>query len=132
MHMSKITLRLYWAAEAMVLLGAWGASALTWRNADWHPLALVAVLFALSLFGQRLNVKIGTGVMTAAHIALVLDMVLLGPAPAVTCGVCAAVLTSGTRRVPRAVAQQPAHLLAVPARRRAHRPQRPRRRPRPR
>jgi putative nucleotidyltransferase with HDIG domain len=102
MSTSKLTTRLFWATEALLLAGALALAVSLSRSAQWHPLALVGLLFGLALVGQRLNVKIGSGVMTAAHIALVLSMCLLGPAPAVLFGVCAALLTSGTRRVPAA------------------------------
>jgi putative nucleotidyltransferase with HDIG domain len=101
MSTSKLTTRLFWATETLLLSGAVAAAVSLSRNQEWRPFALVALLFGLSLVGQRLNVKIGSGVMTAAHIALVLSMCLLGPAPAVLFGICAAVLTSWTRHVPR-------------------------------
>jgi putative nucleotidyltransferase with HDIG domain len=95
----KLTSRLFWAAEALLLLGVIGASARLSNTEDWHPLLLVLLLLALALVGQRLSSTIGSGVLTTAHIALVLAMSLLGPAPAVLFGISAAVLTSASRRV---------------------------------
>jgi putative nucleotidyltransferase with HDIG domain len=97
---SKLTTRLFWAFEALTLTGTVGAAALLSRTQDWQPLAIVGLLLVLSLVGHRLTVMIGGGMMTAAHIALVLTMCLLGPAPAVAFGIAAAILTSGTRRLP--------------------------------
>ena len=91
--------RLYWAAEALVLAATLGAAAMLSRAEDWQPMLLVLVLLALTLVGQRLSAVVGGGVLTTAHIALVLAMCLLGVAPAVFCGVSAAVLTSAYRRV---------------------------------
>jgi putative nucleotidyltransferase with HDIG domain len=91
--------RLFWAAEALVLVATVSGAAMLSRPEDWQPMLLVLVLLALTLVGQRLSAVVGGGVLTTAHIALVLAMCLLGVAPAVLCGVCAAVLTSAYRRV---------------------------------
>ena len=99
MFTPKLTSRLFWAAEALLLLGVIGASARLSNTEDWHPLLLVLLLLALALVGQRLSSTIGSGVLTTAHTALVLAMSLLGPAPAVLFGISAAVLTSASRRV---------------------------------
>jgi putative nucleotidyltransferase with HDIG domain len=100
MPTSKLTTRLFWGFEALVIAGTVTAAAVLSRAADWQPLALVGLLLALSLVGHRLIVRIGGGIMTAAHIALVLSMTLLGPTPAVAFGIAAAVLSSATRRLP--------------------------------
>src|ERR1700710_1899150 len=97
---SKLTTRLFWAFEALTLTGTVAAAALLSRAQDWQPFAIVGLLLVLSLVGHPLTVMIGGGMMTAAHIALVLAMCLLGPAPAVAFGIAAAILTSGTRRLP--------------------------------
>ncbi|MEA2209546.1 MAG: hypothetical protein QOF54_2023 [Solirubrobacteraceae bacterium] len=102
MSTSNLTTRLFWATEALLLSAAVAAAVALSGAEQWQPFGLVALIFGLALVGQRLNVTIGSGVMTAAHIALVLSMCLLGPAPAVLFGICAAVLTSLTRSVPRA------------------------------
>src|SRR5664280_917792 len=91
--------RLFWAAEALMLAATVTAAALTSRADEWQPMLLVALLLGLTLVGHRLSAVVGGGLLTTAHIALVLAMCLLGVAPAVFCGLSAAVLTSGYRRV---------------------------------
>ena len=93
------TRRLYLAGEALALVCVLGAAAWLSRDAEWHPLLLVALLIALALIGERLSASIGSGKLTTAHIALVLTMALLGPAPAVAAGIAVAVLSSAPRRL---------------------------------
>ncbi len=100
MPASKITTRLFLLAEALLLAGAVTTAVLTSRVEDWQPLLLVALLLALVLGGQRMNVVLRGQQITAAGIALVLAMTLLGPAPAALCGVAAMIWTSAKRRLP--------------------------------
>ena len=102
MPASTLTKRLFWTAEALLLVGAVASAEALSRSSDWRPLGLVGLLFVLSLTGQRLSVTIRSGQLTAAHVALVLAMSLLGPAPAVMFGAAAMVLTSSIRRLPAA------------------------------
>ncbi len=99
MFTSELKSRLFWIAEGLVLAAVALASLRLSSAPEWHPILLVLLLLALALVGQRLNAKIGSGVLTTAHIALVLAMCLLGPTAAVLFGICAAVLTSASRRV---------------------------------
>jgi putative nucleotidyltransferase with HDIG domain len=96
---TKTTTRLFWAAEAVLLALAVGAAAWTSRTQDWHPVLLVGLLLALALVGQQLNLSIRGQNLSAAFVALVLAMSLLGPAPAVLLGLSVMILTSATRRV---------------------------------
>jgi putative nucleotidyltransferase with HDIG domain len=96
---TNTTTRLFWAAEAMLLALAVGAAAWTSRTQDWHPVLLVGLLLALALVGQQLNLSIRGQNLSAAFVALVLAMSLLGPAPAVLLGLSVMILTSATRRV---------------------------------
>lgn len=96
---TNTTTRLFWAAEAVLLAVAIGAAALTSRVQDWHPVLLVGLLLALALVGQQLNLSIRGQNLSAAFVALVLAMSLLGPAPAVLLGLSVMILTSATRRV---------------------------------
>jgi putative nucleotidyltransferase with HDIG domain len=96
---TKTTTRLFWAAEAVLLALAMGAAAWTSRTQDWHPVLLVGLLLALALVGQQLNLSIRGQNLSAAFVALVLAMSLLGPAPAVLLGLSVMILTSATRRV---------------------------------
>jgi putative nucleotidyltransferase with HDIG domain len=102
MPASKITTRLFWLAEAILLVGAIATAVLTSRAEDWQPLQLVVLLMALALGGQRLSINLRGQQITAAFIALVLAMTLLGPAPAALFGIAAMVLTSASRRLPPA------------------------------
>jgi putative nucleotidyltransferase with HDIG domain len=99
MPSTKLTTRLFWGAEAVLLAAAVGASAWTSRAQDWHPVLLVGLLLALALVGQQLNLSIRGQNLSAAFVALVLSMSLLGPAPAVLLGLSVMILTSATRRV---------------------------------
>jgi putative nucleotidyltransferase with HDIG domain len=96
---TKTTTRLFWAAEAVLLALAIGVAAWTSRAQDWHPVLLVSLLLALALVGQQLNLSIRGQNLSAAFVALVLAMSLLGPAPAVLLGLSVMILTSATRRV---------------------------------
>jgi putative nucleotidyltransferase with HDIG domain len=96
---TKSTTRLFWAAEAVLLALAMGMAAWTSRAQDWHPVLLVGLLLALALVGQQLNLSIRGQNLSAAFVALVLAMSLLGPAPAVLLGLSVMILTSATRRV---------------------------------
>jgi putative nucleotidyltransferase with HDIG domain len=96
---TKTTTRLFWGAEAMLLALAVGAAAWTSRTQDWHPVLLVGLLLGLALVGQQLNLSIRGQNLSAAFVALVLAMSLLGPAPAVLLGLSVMILTSATRRV---------------------------------
>ncbi|MGO9321702.1 MAG: HD-GYP domain-containing protein [Solirubrobacteraceae bacterium] len=95
----KLTTRLFWAAEVLLLVAALGAGLRLSSAAEWHPLLLVLLLLGLALAGDRLSATVGGGVLTTAHIALVLAMCLLGPAPAVLFGASTAALTWGTNSV---------------------------------
>lgn len=97
---SKTFTRLYWAFEALLLLTAIAAAVRLSHAQDWEPVLLVALLLPLVLIGQQLSARIGSGQLTAAYIALVLAMCLLGPTPAALFGMSAMVLTSATRRLP--------------------------------
>lgn len=100
MPASKLPTRLLGIAQFLLLTGAVATAALTSRAEDWHPLLLVGLLMALALGGQRLSIDIRGQQVTAAFVALVLAMSLLGPAPAALFGIAAMVLASATRRLP--------------------------------
>jgi putative nucleotidyltransferase with HDIG domain len=100
MPASKTTTRLFWLAEGMLLAAAIATAVWTSRAEDWHPLLLVGLLMALALGGQKLSIVLRGQQITAAFIALVLAMCLLGPAPAALFGVAAMILTSAIRRLP--------------------------------
>jgi putative nucleotidyltransferase with HDIG domain len=92
--------RLFRAFEALMLVAAVALAATLSRSADWHPILLVALLLGLTLVGEFLATSTGNGVLSTAHVALVLAMSLLGPAPAVLFGLAVMTMTSAQRRVP--------------------------------
>jgi len=91
--------RLLCLGESVLLAGTLTATVLHSNAAEWRPTPLVILLLALALLGQWLSVEIRAGQLSASLVAIVLAMSLLGPAPAVACGVAAMVLTSATRRI---------------------------------
>jgi putative nucleotidyltransferase with HDIG domain len=96
----QIQRRLFWFAESVLLVAAVGTVVLISRAEEWHSLLLLGLLLALSLIGQQLSITLRNQQVTAAFLALVLTMSLLGPAPAVCFGIAAMVLTSALRRIP--------------------------------
>ena len=54
MGSSKLTIRIFCAAECLVLAAVLAAAAWLSRTAEWRPLVLVGLLLVLSLGGQRL------------------------------------------------------------------------------
>ena len=52
MFTSTFTRRIFWTAEAIVLVGSLGLTAWLSRASEWQPLTLVALLAALTLTGQ--------------------------------------------------------------------------------
>jgi putative nucleotidyltransferase with HDIG domain len=100
MPASKLTRRLFWLAELLLLAAATTAAVMTSHAEDWHPVQLVFLLLVLTLGGERLSVVLRGQQITAAFIALVLAMSLLGPAPAALFGVATMVFTSARRKLP--------------------------------
>ncbi|HMH47836.1 MAG TPA: HD domain-containing phosphohydrolase [Solirubrobacteraceae bacterium] len=96
---SKRTTRTFLAAESLLLVAALGTAAWLSRSQEWHPLALVALLLALSLAGQGLQFTIRGQNLSAGFVAQVLAMALLGPAPAVAIALIAAIFISARRRL---------------------------------
>jgi putative nucleotidyltransferase with HDIG domain len=97
---SKLTIRIFCAAEALALAGALGAAAWLSDAQEWQPLLLVGLLLALSLGGQRLVFTIRGQHLSAGFVAQVLAISLLGPAPAVAIALAAAVFISVGRQLP--------------------------------
>jgi hypothetical protein len=78
--------RLIPGAQITVLVAATVAAALSSTAADWHPVALVGVLFALGVASDIMIVEIRGLRVSGAFFSVVLAMVLLGPTPAVAIG----------------------------------------------
>ena len=99
MSTPKLTRRLFWAAEVLLLAGMVAAAALLSRPEEWRPLALVGLLLVMALGGERFTVKTSHGILSASLGVMVLAMGLLGPGPAAACGIAAAILSSAIRRL---------------------------------
>jgi putative nucleotidyltransferase with HDIG domain len=99
MFSPKLTRRLFWAAEVLLLAGTVVAAAWLSRPGEWHPLALVGLLLVIALGGELFTVDTSHGVLSASLGAMVLAMGLLGPAPAAACGIAAMILGSAMRRL---------------------------------
>jgi putative nucleotidyltransferase with HDIG domain len=99
MSSSKLTTRLFFAAESIALASALVAAALISRPQEWRPVLLVVLLLALSLAGQGLQFTIRGQNLSAGFVAQVLAMSLLGPAPAVAIALVAAIFISARRRL---------------------------------
>jgi putative nucleotidyltransferase with HDIG domain len=99
MFTTQTVRRIYWFAESVVLIVAVATAVLISQAQEWSPLILVVLLLSLALIGQRLSVTLRNQQVTAAFLALVLAMALLGPIPAMCFGLVAMVVTSALRRL---------------------------------
>jgi putative nucleotidyltransferase with HDIG domain len=80
---------------ASVLVGV-----LVSETADWQPVALVLVLFALAVASDAMTVEMRGLQVSGAFFAVVLAMVLLGPAPAAAMGSITTLATAPFSRRP--------------------------------
>src|ERR1700677_2607587 len=94
----KLTRRLFWAAEVLLLAGTVVAAACLSHPGEWHPFALVALLLALALGGEWFTVPTSGGALSASLGVMALAMGLLGPGPAAVCGVAAMAMHSARGR----------------------------------
>ena len=94
----KLTRRLYWAGELVVLTGTVTVAAWLSSTEEWQPLALVALLLVLALVGDWLSIETPGGQLSCSLVAIVLVMALLGPAPAAAFSIAGTILTSAARR----------------------------------
>jgi putative nucleotidyltransferase with HDIG domain len=94
--------RLYTAFEGALLAGALAAAAVLARGEEWHPVALFVLLLLLGVAGDRLAVTVRNQNLSAAFVALVLAMCLLGPLPATAVGLVVVVIDARVRRLSRA------------------------------
>jgi putative nucleotidyltransferase with HDIG domain len=92
--------RLIPAAQIFVLAVATVTAALTSAPADWHPVGLVLVLFALAVASDVMIVEMRGLRVSGAFFSVVLAMVLLGPAPALAIGTGTALLNAAMSRRP--------------------------------
>jgi putative nucleotidyltransferase with HDIG domain len=94
----KLTKRLFWAGEALLLAGTITTAALLSRPEEWHPLTLVVLLLVLALGGEWFTVEVSGGILSASLAVMALAIGLLGPAPAAACGIAAMVIHSAMGR----------------------------------
>jgi putative nucleotidyltransferase with HDIG domain len=97
MSPAKPIQRLFWATEAVLLLGALAFLAATTTAEEWHPLPLVGLLLALALVSERFEFSLRGQNLSAGFIAMVLTITLLGPAPAVAFGLTVMVIAAAKR-----------------------------------
>ncbi len=96
---TPLSRKLYAGAQLLVLAAALAAAVLSSREADWRPVGLTIVLLVLAVAGDRLTFSFRNQHLSAAFIAVVLAMTLLGPAPAVAIGIVMGVVDAVTRRL---------------------------------
>jgi putative nucleotidyltransferase with HDIG domain len=99
----KLTRRLFWTAQGLLFAGSVVAAVSVSRPQEWHPLALIVLLLAVGLLGERLEFEIRGQHLSASLVVLVLAMGLLGPAPAAAFGVAMTLPNSITRRISAAL-----------------------------
>jgi putative nucleotidyltransferase with HDIG domain len=75
-------------------------AALTSRTADWHPAELVGLILVLAVFSDSMSVEVHRIRISGSFLALVLAMVLLGPAPAAAIGAASMVVDAVARKLP--------------------------------
>ncbi len=98
----KLTTRIFWTIESLLLAVSIAGAVLLSHAQEWQPALLVGLLFVLTISGQYFSVTTRSGELSASLVAFVLAISLLGPAPAVTFGAAAMVLKSAIRRLPLA------------------------------
>jgi putative nucleotidyltransferase with HDIG domain len=99
MSSPKLTRRIFWAAEVLLLAGTLVTAAWLSHPGEWRPLTLVVLLLVLAFGGERFSVETNAGQLSASLGVMVLAMGLLGPAPAAACGIAATILSSALRRL---------------------------------
>jgi putative nucleotidyltransferase with HDIG domain len=100
MPKSKLTQRLWFTAEILLLAGTVAVAAWLSHPGEWHPLTLVALLLAMAFGGEWFTVETSGGILSASLGVMALAMGLLGPAPAMACGIAAISLQTALRHRP--------------------------------
>ena len=101
------------AVQTVALIAALAAAVITSEAADWQPLALVLVLFGLAVASDAMTVEMRGVHISGAFFAVVLAMVLLGPAPAALIGATTTLATAPFNRRPVRAALNDAVVWAV-------------------
>jgi hypothetical protein len=95
----RLTRRIFWTAEVVLLAGVAIAAVMLSRASEWQPLSLVGLLLGLALVAEKLEFEIRRQHLSASLVVLVLAMSLLGPAPAVVFGIVVTLPNSFRRRL---------------------------------
>jgi putative nucleotidyltransferase with HDIG domain len=85
-------------AQALVLGGSAVAAVLLSDAADWEPIALFSLLLVVAVVSEAFRLKTKELNISAAFLAIVLAMALLGPTPAAALGVVATAVSDAHRR----------------------------------
>ena len=80
------------AAQTALLAAAVAVAVLASQAADWQPVELLLLLFSLAVVSDVLTVEFRGFRVSGSFLAIVLAMVLLGPAPAAAMGASASLI----------------------------------------
>jgi putative nucleotidyltransferase with HDIG domain len=101
------------AVQTAALIAVTIGAVLTSEAAHWQPVALVLVLIALALASDVMTVEMRGVHISGAFFAVVLAMILLGPAPAAAIGATTMLVTAPFNRRPLRTALNDAVVWAV-------------------
>jgi putative nucleotidyltransferase with HDIG domain len=87
-------------AQSGLLVACAALAAWLSRAAHWDPPALFVMLLGLAVLSEAFRLQTRTFTISATFLALVLAMILLGPAPAVAMGIAAMAVDAVRRRAP--------------------------------
>jgi putative nucleotidyltransferase with HDIG domain len=105
-----VRVRLTGSVQASILALAIVVAAVVDRASDWQPIELFLLLLVLSVGSDMLAVEVRSIRISGAFLALVLAMVLLGPAPALVIGLVCTLIDAA--RNPRPLPNTLANLAA--------------------
>jgi putative nucleotidyltransferase with HDIG domain len=91
--------RAFLLAESILMIAVAALAISLNHSQAWLPLPLFGLLLVLTVLGDRLSITIGNRELSGAFIPLVLAMSLLGPVPAATIGVIAAMVDASVRKI---------------------------------
>jgi putative nucleotidyltransferase with HDIG domain len=86
--------RLLLTGQSLLLVISAIAAVYLSEPSDWHPLSLMILLLGLALVSETFRLKVKTVHISGGFLAVVLAMVLLGPAPASAMGVTVIIVSS--------------------------------------
>jgi putative nucleotidyltransferase with HDIG domain len=92
--------RILVGGQGVLLVSSIALAAVLSNARDWDPPALFALLVGLAVVSQSFRLRAKTFNISAAFLAIVLAMILMGPAPAVAVGVITMLVDTLPRRAP--------------------------------